>query len=584
MTDGGQPIRSSTCARSTRTPSIAARAYLRWLVPSSLLLGAVLRIREWLFERSLWLDEVTVTTQIVARNYAGLVQPLGGNQGGPVGWLWAEKASISLFGVNELALRLPPLLASLVALAVFPLVMRRMVGQAATPAATFLVATSPVLIYYASETKQYSSDTACALLAILITTILLDRPPTLRSSCLWGVACGLLAWCSQPAILVAGACAACLVLRWLRERALLQLAAGLVVLGGSLGAEWLLTLRQLAANQALEAYWQKYGGYPPPRATVRVDLGWMKASAITFVHGFGQYALPAVALVLAAWGLLTIARLQPWRAVLLTLVVLAAVAAAVTRHYPLAQRLALYLVPVLVILMCGGLADAALRADGLVPPRPWLGPADVAPPTEGWPLPRPWRRQTVELSPGVGLSLPRPWRQLTVALSVVVLVVTTLPAVGAGIAKLWRPDEVTAARQVIGFVAAHRQPSDVVLTDLWGLNAFGFYGPREGVRQNGLVAIRPPGPQPCAENPLTPLAGRSRVWLVLVHHPSNEPPDRDAIYASQFEAHATVLLTYRGAGDVAAYLFDLNAPPASPQPPRSPWVAGGCFTVSGIGR
>lgn len=520
---------------------IARRLYRSWVVPASLVLGLVLRTREWLFDKSLWLDEITLTDQLAGRSFAGLIRPLGGDQGGPLGWLWAEKASIQVFGVHELALRLPAWLASLVALGVFPLVARRLIGPVATPAATFLLATSPVLIYYAAETKQYSGDTACALLAILATTALLDSLPTWRSAGLWGVACALLAWFSQPTILVVAACAALLMVRWVGNRpALARLAGGLLILGASLGGEYLLTLRQLAANQSLEIYWQKFGGYPPAQAGVPGGLKWLATAAGSFTR-FAQYLLPASAVVLAVWGLVTMARRYPWRAALVVLVLLAAVTAAVTKHYPLSQRLALYLLPLLIMLLCAGLQDAAATEDA---------------------------------------GLPRRWRLLATGVVAVALVVATLPAVASGIAKLWHPDETTAGRQTVQFVADRQRPSDAVLIDQWGLTIMGFYGPRLGVRPTGLVAMQPSGGQPCAVDPLAAVAaGRQRVWLVLLHHPSSEPPDRNAVYASQFAARATEVMAYAGPGDTAAYLFDLQDQPVDPAAPLPSWLPGSCFTA-----
>jgi hypothetical protein len=554
VTDRHLPVRTGSTAfaphpdRARRPPDgvlgIAWWFYRWWLVPASLVLGVVLRTREWLFDKSLWLDEITLTIQLDERGFTGLIRPLGGNQGGPLGWLWAEKASIGVFGVHELALRLPAFVASLVALRVFPLVARRLIGPIAAPAATFLVATSPVLIYYAAETKQYSGDTACVLLAILVTTRLLDSPPTRRSAALWGLAAAVLAWFSQPTILVVAACAAVLVLRWLRNRAVLgQLAVGMLVLGVSLASEYLLTLRQLAANQELEAYWQAYGGYPPAHATVLGDLSWAAKAAGRFTQDFAQYAVPALTVALAIWGLATMARLHPWRAAVVLFVLLAAAAAAVTKHYPLAQRLALYLLPLVIVLLCAGLEDASVAA----------GPR----------------------------ALPRRWRPVTTAVVAVALVVTTLPAVGAGISKLWHPDETTAGRQTLQFVADHQLPSDAVLIDRWGTTITRFYGPRLGVRPTGFVAVQPAGGQPCAANPLVGLSsGRQRAWLVLLHHPSNEPPDRNAVYASQFAARATQLMAYTGPGDTAAYLFDLRMPPVQPVAPLPLWVRNGCLTVS----
>ena len=76
-------------------------------------IGGAVRIEQFGWRRSLWLDEALVTANIVGRDFAGLMHPLSGQQGAPVGWLWAERASVLVFGNNEYALRLVPLMAGL---------------------------------------------------------------------------------------------------------------------------------------------------------------------------------------------------------------------------------------------------------------------------------------------------------------------------------------------------------------------------------------------------------------------------------------------------------------------------------------
>ena len=111
--------------------TVVRRMYLDGLIPVALVVGVVLRTREWLFDKSLWLDELMVTYSITHRDFAGLTRPLSMDKAAPVGWLWVEHASIHLFGLSDLALRFPGWLASLVALGVFPVVARWLIGRSA---------------------------------------------------------------------------------------------------------------------------------------------------------------------------------------------------------------------------------------------------------------------------------------------------------------------------------------------------------------------------------------------------------------------------------------------------------------------
>ena len=528
---------------AARLRSGAMQFYRRWLLMIALILGTILRTREWLYSKSLWLDELTLTTNLVSRDFAGLTRRLDGNQGAPVLWLWAEKISINVFGVSELSLRLVPWLASLIALAVFPFVARRLIGEAAAPAAVVLFATAPSLIYYAAETKQYSSDVASMLLVVLATTLLSRREPTLPAALYWGAACGALVWFSQPAIVVSAACGLFLAWRsWRSGRILARLLGGGAILGASVALQWWLVLGDLKQNSTLRAYWQAAQGFPPSPPTVGGHIAWLRTFATAFFDGVGHFAFPWLALELAVWGFLVMLRRRPWSAAMIGLVVAASVGAALAYQYPLAQRLALFLLPMALLLVCAGLGDASFDA----------------------------REEPLAA-----------WRQVAVALCALFLFVVAGPAIGSGLGKLIQPDETTATRQAIEFVAAHREPGDLVLVEAGAESAADFYGPRLNVRADGVFRFeRPTATNPCTGDRLAPLAGAPRVWLVFGHHFTIEPANRTSVYLSQVAAAATQVTSFTGAGDAGAFLFDLGQPPATPQEALKPWIPRACLTIS----
>ena len=335
--------------------TVAQSLYFGWLIPVSLIIGLYLRTREWLFDKSLWLDELMVTYNITHRGFAGLLKPLTFQQSGPIGWLWAERASIELFGTNDLALRFPEWAASIVALAVFPLVARKLIGRSATPAATLIFATSPEMIYYAAETKQYTFDVACALLALLVTAKLAQSRPSLGMGVVWGLCCAALVWCSQPTIAVCAVCGLVLFLRWLRERrALLAVVLGGAILALSVALDWKIALQRQAANVRLENFWRIFGGYPPLKQSISVDLHWLRV-AVTNTEDFFHLSEPYLALCLMACGLIvmTLCR-RHFQGLLLGLPM--AVAVGLARHQPLSVR------PPPGALLVSHRGDAARRA------------------------------------------------------------------------------------------------------------------------------------------------------------------------------------------------------------------------------
>src|SRR3990172_1675949 len=130
-------------------------------------LGIVFRLVQYLYNRSLWLDEAALALNIIDRPFAGLLASLDYDQAAPLGYLVIEKAMVLLLGDSEYSLRLFPLIAGVVSVLLFYWVARQHLDLLAALIAVGLFATSRELIYYSAEVKQYGSDVLVALALLL---------------------------------------------------------------------------------------------------------------------------------------------------------------------------------------------------------------------------------------------------------------------------------------------------------------------------------------------------------------------------------------------------------------------------------
>src|SRR5438067_470214 len=73
-------------------------AVLQWSVPVLVLLAVLLRVAQYLANRSLWLDEASLALNVLNRGFSSLTGELDFNQGAPVGFLFAEKVLTILIG------------------------------------------------------------------------------------------------------------------------------------------------------------------------------------------------------------------------------------------------------------------------------------------------------------------------------------------------------------------------------------------------------------------------------------------------------------------------------------------------------
>lgn len=495
----------------------------------AVLLGLALRVREYVFNPSLWLDEASIAGNLLHKGYIGLAGPLESAQAAPVGWLWAERTSVHLFGTSELSLRVWPFVSSLVLMLVFPVLARRLLSPWATAVATALLAVSPQLIYYAADVKPYESDAlACVLVLLLLTSNIVWR--NMRTAVLAGLGVAALCWVAFPAIFVAAVGFPVLIaIRMRTGRLLLPALSGGAVVFASLLAEYVLSLRRLAKVDLLHTYWLWKGGFAPEHASASAFLSWLVHQPAKVLDDPGRLSYPMLALALVVVGALAIARRRTAGTALLIL--LAAPAAglgvAAAGKYPLAMRLALWLIPVFLILLAGV------------------------------------------------LDLPRP-----AALAFFVpLVLVSASSIASGIGVFRSPLETTNARGTYAYVSRHWQEGDALITERgWSDPTYAYYAPFYHLTRASVFSFKS---QPkCSAPALLTGNHAQRVWVVLNHHASNQPANRTAIYLSHFEQYGTFEESFRGVGDAGAFLLDLSKPPEAVGPPLRAWVRSACLVIA----
>ena len=330
------------------------RTYFTWETVAAsvlLLLGAVLRLRQYLTGRSFWADEAMLALNIVQRGFAGLLQPLDYDQGAPVGFLLVEKLFNSILGKHELALRLFPLLTGLFTLGLFYLLLRRLTGRAGLLVALALFVFNPRLIYYSSEVKQYIMDVAVTIALLLLAAPLFRHSPRKKDFAWLGLAGLVGLWFSHPALFVLAGIGLTLLIHALQRREVsnLRLVLGMGMLWLiNIAFLYLLILKDLNQNAYMREYW--HGAFLP--VPPWNDPDWFTRAVeqnISVQFGMPYAVFFILALMLAGCVIL----LMQDRAygMTLALIVLSTLIASGLGLYPLFERMILFLVPVGLILL-----------------------------------------------------------------------------------------------------------------------------------------------------------------------------------------------------------------------------------------
>ena len=332
----------------------------KWLIWTIILIGIVLRVAQFAYNRALWFDEVLISRNIVERSFLELLEPLDYNQGAPIGFLIIEKLLLPLPGSRDLVLRIYPLICGVFALPVFYRVAAFYLGRKAIPIAVALLSFSGVLIYYSSEVKQYSSDVMITLLIIYLTIWVRSKSPTILRFGTYAVAGAVAIWLSHPAVFVLAGLGTSLLLERLMRRdwkeGLTLLPIFVIWLAG-FGASYVLSLTDLTRHELLLDYWSNQRAFMPFPPKSLADMQWFSGMFFeSFREVVGLY-LPGLGAFAFLYGLLDAAFARRTKLLELCSPIVFALIASGLQKYPFRSRMILYLSPILSLLIAHGVAS-----------------------------------------------------------------------------------------------------------------------------------------------------------------------------------------------------------------------------------
>ena len=527
------------------------------LIFGVLTLGVAVRTAHYFANRSLWLDEAMLALNIGGRSFAGLLDPLAFNQAAPLGFLWLEKLAVTVLGVGEMALRLFPLIAAIVALFLFAALARRLLSPYPALVTILLFALSTSQVYFAAEVKQYSFDVLWAALILLLAHHAAGAGVDPRGAAVSGsgwrgdrlvalAAVGAIGvWFSHPLIFTLPAALAYVVIERRRlgrhpgespARGPLLVAA---VWTASFGLAYLLTAGDASQGALMQRFWvEGFMPLPPRTAAEWAWFGQAFGDLIRNTYDFTERsgATRAVADVLGGVfllvGVVYLARARRSVLVLLGAPIALALLAAALSVYPFRGRLIQFLVPPSLLLIAFGIEGAwSLRAQRAS-----------------------WMRAVGGTSSAMAAALC---------------------VLGAIVLFGWlRAPYREESRPVLQYVAGRSRAEDVLYLHSGARHAFEYYNrycqscrPSASMIHRGRL-YGPEGEAQLRED-LDALSGGSRVWVVFAHEWWTWGAAEKRMILAQLERTGRELDRLVAPG-ASAYLFDLAAAASPPAPADRP--------------
>jgi len=337
-----------------------------------LVCGMILRLLEYSDNRQLYKDEASLFRNLVNLRVFDFNTTLTESQLAAPGFLVVERLMVRLPFHPIWAGRLIPFLFSIVSLLLMRDVARRYLSPRAVPIAVGLFALDDWLLYYAAELKQYSSDVALTLVALLLAA----RPAeiTRRGLIVWTVFGVVGVWFSHSLALVLASVGTYLITRAAHRR---QWKLALCLLG--VGAVWAASFaicyfvshRILSKDRFIWDWWN-FAFLPiPPRSLGDCErIFWQVVNIFNnpswVVTPLG--VLPSALLALGLFSIGALALGLHWRggAYLLIAPLVFTLVASGLHQYPFHGRLLIFLVPSVHLLVGEGAASLTQRGGAVL--------------------------------------------------------------------------------------------------------------------------------------------------------------------------------------------------------------------------
>jgi len=332
----------------TRKPS-----FTQGLIYVVILMGFALSFAQFLYNRSLWMDEAALALDIIHDNSSMLLKGLANGQVAPILYLQIEHLFALLIPKSEYGLRLFPLLCYWTSLILFYRVLRCLLSNNFIILfALSLYVFDGAFIYYSSEVKQYMTD-VMVVNAMLFFTIKPYRNEQNRYIAL-AIAGAFAIFLSNISAVILTCTGLYIIVGYIKDRKYLWPIMGAFLAWGVVfGVYFRLFIYNHPLKQLMLAYWIKAGGFMPLNKHLPAWVADKFVSNFYFQFYFGKAAC-VLLIILFFTGIFYMVKKRIAIGILLLLPLPLHLLLSGFKLYPFDTRLVLYLTPLLIISVAYG--------------------------------------------------------------------------------------------------------------------------------------------------------------------------------------------------------------------------------------
>lgn len=482
---------------------------INWIIWGILSFGIIFRLTEYLYNRSLWFDELDIVLLLKDQPFNKVFSLFSYNA--PIGFLMIQKILIDSLGSHEYILRLFPFISGVVALVLFYYVAKQCLKPMAIPIALGLFAISDSLIYYSAELKQYSSDVAIGLLLLLLGTYFWHKKPTNLQIIIFGLIGALALWFSHPSVFIFAGIFLSYALDYFKNRQYNKLSvlmgAGFVC-GISFVAFYFLSLQHLHSNDMFKGFFNN--NFMPLIPKSFADIEWFTWSFFKVINNPVGITMTGIGMLATLVGGVKMYSDNKGIFLMLIAPILLCLLSSGMHLYPFADRLLLFVVPAIILFVGAGAAQIFL-----------------------------------------GLA------RFSVVSGIIFLCLLFLHPTLHAISHLGQSRGFEESRPAIEYFIRNRKNNDVLYLYCGAAAAFSYYGPRYNYQGDYIkgVGARDSWFNYCRD--LDKLRGQKRVWLLFSHVRSWSGLNEEKFFLQYLGEIGVRIDSFKSLG-AAVYLYDLS--------------------------
>lgn len=327
---------------------------------SIIITGVLLATIQLLFNRSLWLDEVSIARNLLNTDFLGLLEPLNHGQIAPIGYLFIVKSFGLIFGYGEISLRFYSFLCYLFSIPLLYFVSMRLSSnnKVLSLLATAIFSISMTSIYYASELKQYSGDILISLLILNSFLLYNDKRKNIKYIILFGFIGTVSIWFSNIAVICLFSFGIYILYNQVYKNKNFTFLLILVLWITSFLIYYFNFIYLHPTTEYMQEYWHNnFMSYDV--LTVDFYLFWARVFYHTFVLLFSDAFLGIFIFPMILFSIIQLLRKKKYPLLFILLFpIIVHLFLSGFKLYPYALRLILYLSPLLIYLYANGLFEA----------------------------------------------------------------------------------------------------------------------------------------------------------------------------------------------------------------------------------